>query len=107
MGLLWRCTARCSAFYTQRLRLVVHCWLQATRFVKALLCLAGHFYMVQYFPVDTLTSDWFYTLNIPTRCFPCACSYPSGRGISIISPGRSQRLFEVADRVAQIAQPCC
>ncbi|CAK0783622.1 hypothetical protein CVIRNUC_006821 [Coccomyxa viridis] len=39
----------------------------ALRFVKALCCLAVHLYFVKYFPVDTLTSDWFYTLSIPRR----------------------------------------
>ena len=42
--------------------------MQALRFVKALCCLAVHLYFVKYFPVDTLTSDWFYTLSIPRRC---------------------------------------
>ena len=41
--------------------------LQALRFVKALVCLGVHFYMVQYFPVDTLTSDWYYSLGIVKR----------------------------------------
>lgn len=41
--------------------------LQALRFVKALICLGVHFYMVQYFPVNTLTSDWYYSLSIVRR----------------------------------------
>ena len=41
--------------------------LQALRFVKALICLGVHFYMVQFFPVDTLTSEWYYSLGIMKR----------------------------------------
>jgi hypothetical protein len=42
-------------------------WLQVLRFAKAIICLAVHMYLVQHFPVETLTSDWYYTLSIPSR----------------------------------------
>ena len=45
--------------------------LQALRFVKALICLGVHFYMVQYFPVNALTTDWYYSLGILKR-YPCS-----------------------------------
>ena len=41
--------------------------LQVLRFAKAIICLAVHMYMVQHFPVETLTSHWYYTLSIPSR----------------------------------------
>ena len=41
--------------------------LQALRFLKALVCLGVHFYMVQYFPVHALTTEWYYSLSILRR----------------------------------------
>lgn len=41
--------------------------LQVLRLAKAITCLAVHMYMVQQFPVEALTSDWYYTLSIPSR----------------------------------------
>ena len=48
--------------------------LQALRFVKALICLGVHFYMVQYFPVNALTTDWYYSLGIIKRYSRCDVS---------------------------------
>ncbi|CAL5220084.1 g2035 [Coccomyxa viridis] len=39
----------------------------ALRFLKALICLGVHFYMVQYFPVNALTTEWYYSLSIIRR----------------------------------------
>ena len=41
--------------------------LQVFRFAKAIICLAVHMYLVQQYPADTLTSDWYYSLSIPSR----------------------------------------
>ncbi len=57
--------------------------------MKALICLGVHFYMVQYFPVNALTTEWYYSLSIirrylslcPTSSFmPC---HLCGRGVSL------------------------
>lgn len=45
--------------------------LQVLRFAKAIICLAVHMYLVQHFPVETLTSDWYYSLSIPSRYAIC------------------------------------
>ncbi len=49
--------------------------LQALRFLKALVCLGVHFYMVQYFPVHALTTEWYYSLSILKR-YPRSALYP-------------------------------
>jgi hypothetical protein len=44
----------------------VNLW-QVLRFLKALACLGVHFYCVQYLPVDTLNTAWYYKLGLPAR----------------------------------------
>jgi MBOAT, membrane-bound O-acyltransferase family len=44
-------------------------WATGTlRFVKGLLLAAAHVVMNAYFPVATLESAWYMTLNVPQRC---------------------------------------
>jgi hypothetical protein len=41
---------------------------QAVRFVKALACLAVHFWALQYLPVEALEADWYHALSLPRKC---------------------------------------
>lgn len=86
IGLL-RCPNRwCAAVLTSLLIV-----LQALRFVKALICLGVHFYMVQYFPVNALTTDWYYSLGIIKRYPRSALSlYICARSTAVVSRIRHQ-----------------